>query len=232
MAQTEREQAGAAAELSGCVARWLGAAAHSVALPVAEADLDELGPQEAACIAAAVRARQVEFASGRCAARRVLRACGHPVTELLRGADRAPLWPAEVEASLSHAGGLVIAVARPRQSESGGIGVDLETAAGLSAQDASGVLSARERALAEQSEHPEAAALARFSAKEALFKAMHAAGNQGLDFLAVELLGQAGEAWDLQLGADFERRLPTGATVRAWSRRLACGWLSAAEVRA
>ncbi|MCB1389358.1 MAG: 4'-phosphopantetheinyl transferase superfamily protein [Rhodobacteraceae bacterium] len=82
--------------------------------PVGEVSLK---PEERTSMAGARTARQAEFSAGRAAARLAL---GRDVA-IPMGEDRAPVWPAEVAGSISHAGGWALAVVG-----SGLIGADLE----------------------------------------------------------------------------------------------------------
>jgi len=86
-----------------------------VSLPVAEA----------AAVETAAEVRKKSFAAGRTAAREALEQIGFAQAVIPAGADRAPVWPEGAIGSISHAGGLAVAVAG-RRSDLPAIGVDLE----------------------------------------------------------------------------------------------------------
>jgi 4'-phosphopantetheinyl transferase EntD len=120
----------------------------------------ELFPDEAASMARASAARLAEFTAGRLAARRALQAAGVPVAAIPRGTDRAPVWPRGLRGSISHAGGLAVAVvATDGQSP----GLDLEPLCDL------------DPALGAEIRRPDEDGdlLRLFSAKEAVFKALY-----------------------------------------------------------
>jgi 4'-phosphopantetheinyl transferase EntD len=89
---------------------------------IGQAHEARLWPEERAAIARSVPARRAEFAAGRAAARRALAALGEPPIGLAVGADRAPVWPAGIFGSISHAAGVAVAAV----SRTGPVGVDVE----------------------------------------------------------------------------------------------------------
>lgn len=97
--------------------------------PVGAGQNGRLWPEELAGIAGAVPARRAEFAAGRIAARRCLDVLGRKPAGLPIGADRAAVWPQGVFGSISHCGGVAVAVA----SDAGPVGVDIEEDAALDA---------------------------------------------------------------------------------------------------
>ncbi|MBS0123389.1 4'-phosphopantetheinyl transferase family protein [Thetidibacter halocola] len=116
--------------------------------------------QEAAAMARARPPRLAEFTAGRLAARRAMQAAGCPPAAIPQGADRAPIWPRGLRGSISHAGGLAIAVIA---SDGQSPGLDLEP------------LTAIDPALAAEIRRPDEDGdlLRLFSAKEAAFKALY-----------------------------------------------------------
>lgn len=212
---------------------WLGA---SLRVAIARADRGHfaaLPAEERAAVIRAVPARQAEFATARVLARRLLAQLGAPRASLPRQADRAPAWPADIEASITHTEGDCLVVARKRSGL--GVGIDWERASRLSRAHWDGVLTQREQEQLSACAQPESVAMQCFSVKESLFKAMQRCGNAGLDFLAVEVSPSASGSAEcaLHLLDDFSRRLPAGAVVRAWCSALPDGGvISAAEVRA
>lgn len=159
-----------------------------VAVLRAPADPSALHPEEAQCVAHAVRARVEEFASGRLCARVALGELGIVGFALLAAPDRAPLWPTGVVGSIAHTAGHCAAVAGPC-AQFLSLGLDTELLAAvheglwhrLCAPDELGRLAARPAA-----QRARAAALT-FAGKEAFYKAQYPLSRERLDFDAVEL---------------------------------------------
>jgi 4'-phosphopantetheinyl transferase EntD len=147
-----------------------------------------LFPEEAHAVARAVPARVQEFTAGRVAARRAMAALGVAAQPVPMAPDRAPVWPAGIVGSLSHADGFAAAVVA-QSATAASLGLDLEEEAGLEPLLWDAVLIAEERAfLAAQ---PEAARnrLARliFSAKECAYKAQYPLTGALLEFSALQI---------------------------------------------
>lgn len=138
----------------------------------------------------AVPERQAEFSAGRAAARMALREVGHPEQAILKGEDRAPLWPKGVIGSISHSRSACIAAVSPALS---GLGLDLEDEKPLRRDLWPRILSAAETSWVQGQSEPELAALLIFSAKEAVYKAQYRHSLVVFDFdtLEVEVAGQA-----------------------------------------
>lgn len=119
----------------------------------------------------AVPSRRAEFLAGRLCGLLALDAVGAP-PEIGR-AGRAPVWPAGVAGSISHAGGWAVAVASVAHRH---LGVDIQPALAEAeaARLAPVILSASDRATAPQLGLAALVTLA-FCAKEAAFKAIAAA---------------------------------------------------------
>jgi 4'-phosphopantetheinyl transferase EntD len=114
--------------------------------------------------------RRTDFLTGRSALHRALRAAGLAADAVLCDGPR-PLLPEGISASISHSGGVAVAVAGP-SDRFRTLGVDLELT-GLPLEAAHLVLRGPEARLLRGA--PDAAArrlLALFSAKEAAFKAL------------------------------------------------------------
>lgn len=145
---------------------------------IARAEPGLLLGDEASAIRAAVPHRQREFAAGRIAARRAM---GRELAVTM-GADRAPVWPAGIQGSISHADHWAIAlVGRSDQM----LGVDLERDEPLPREVLDTVLTA-----AEQSRlGTEAEIWARviFCAKECAYKAQYARSRQLFGFEVFEI---------------------------------------------
>jgi 4'-phosphopantetheinyl transferase EntD len=159
-------------------------------------DESALHPIERAQMVPASAVRRREFASGRALLRHLL---GEDLA-LPVGPDRRPVLPPGVRASLAHDRTLVVA-ALSRTSHVSSIGVDLESASGLNADDAALVLRDDERQFD--------AALA-FCLKEATYKAWSAAGGRMLDHHDIGL--------SVDAGTFHARVLDTSDVVGAWAR--------------
>ena len=179
MHPTREAGTGTAAELAGRALRplgpllarhglWLGLAV--VGDPVAVA----AGPGELRLAQGMSVTRRRDFLAGRCAARRALAAAGLPGGEILRH-GRRPLLPPGSTGSISHSGGLAVALVADR-ARYRALGCDLELR-GLPLDAAHLVLGADERlwtAGAPDRAACEQRLLAAFSAKEAALKAFTA----------------------------------------------------------
>lgn len=142
---------------------------------------DALLPGESERVAGVAHARARAFSSGRRAAREALAAFGvrgHALTR--RG--RAPEWPAGFVGSLAHSRALAFAVVG-RAERHAGVGADLEPAGRVTRRVAERVLTAGERQAL-----PDAAwRTALFSAKEAVYKAVHPVAGEYLAFTDVNI---------------------------------------------
>ncbi len=157
-------------------------------------------PEEHAHVARAIAKRQHEFLAGRHCAREALAALGVAAQAIQVGPRRAPVWPAGQVGSISHARGLVLAVAA-QQEHCAGLGIDAEHL---------------ERPMRPQLERmicrpgeldalvggPEEAGLRRmlvFSAKEALYKCLAPRTKSFFGFQAACLLDARGGRLELEL---------------------------------
>ncbi|KUJ41368.1 hypothetical protein ACZ90_68230 [Streptomyces albus subsp. albus] len=147
---------------------------HGLALGLARAGERSArpgGPAERGLAAAMPPPRRRDFLAGRCAARRALAAAALPVAQI-PCAGRRPRLPAGCVGSISHSGGLAVALAAPGR-RFGALGCDLELR-GLPSAAAHLVLNAAEQAWMRGAASPARAEhrlLAAFSAKEAAYKA-------------------------------------------------------------
>ncbi|MEU8520062.1 4'-phosphopantetheinyl transferase superfamily protein [Streptomyces sp. NBC_01216] len=136
-----------------------------------ESEAEPAGPFEDAQARAMPAPRRGDFLAGRCAARRALTEADLPAGEILR-AGRKPVFPAGSVGSISHDGGLAVALAA-RAERYAALGCDLELR-GLPLAAAHLVLTPEERAWT-VSAPDEARAwwrlLQAFCAKEAAYKA-------------------------------------------------------------
>jgi len=101
-------------------------------LPAGVVSVEESGPHrgsllpaEADVITAATPKRRQEFAAGRTCARAALTQLGIPVSPLLAGPDREPLWPSGIVGSITHCD-LYAAAAVSWSHDFIGIGIDAE----------------------------------------------------------------------------------------------------------
>ncbi len=144
-------------------------------------------PEEQALIAGAVGRRRREFATGRACAHAALAQLGLPLSPLLNGAHREPLWPAGVVGSLTHCAGYR-AAAVARSAEVLSLGIDAEPDAALpdGLLRSVGLPAERER-LAALPAGPVHWDRLLFSAKEAVYKAWFPLARRGLEFHQAEI---------------------------------------------
>jgi 4'-phosphopantetheinyl transferase EntD len=160
-----------------------------VVVVVADAALarEPLDPAEAALTTRMAEARRREFALGRACARHALAALGvsGPV---LRGDDRAPIWPAGVVGSLTHCDELC-AAAVARVGEIVALGLDAELDAPLSERMGRRICTPAERLHLARlpGREPGVWEKLAFSAKESFYKAWYTLAHTGLGFRDVEL---------------------------------------------
>ena len=134
-------------------------------------DTGALFPEERAAMARAVPTRVAEFTGGRVAARAALARIGLPPVAIPVGDDRAPAWPEGVVGSISHGGGVCVAVVG-RAAAWRGLGVDLEPDAPLPPDLVAEIaVEAELAALAPMGQGHAATRV--FSAKEAAYKAQY-----------------------------------------------------------
>lgn len=154
--------------------------------------VEDLLPQEAACLGDSVPERAAEFAAGRQCARRALAELGITDFALVVGADRRPAWPDSIVGSITHTTGLCAAVVG-RSSQFVGLGVDSEIVGRVTERLAQRICVPAEIAWLESlpaEQRPAAAALV-FAVKEAFYKCQSPLTAQWLNFgdLQVEVEG-------------------------------------------
>jgi 4'-phosphopantetheinyl transferase EntD len=166
-----------------------------VAASAIDADAADLLPEERACVARAVPARQREFATGRARARTLLAELGAPAVALLRDEDRVPRWPAGVVGSISHTRELCVVALAPA-ARVAALGVDVEPDEDLEPELWPRVATEAERAWLLAQPEAERGRLARalFSVKECVYKAAFPALRERWGFqevsVALELAGE------------------------------------------
>ncbi len=142
----------------------------------------------------AVPARLREFRAGRAAARAALAAIGHPAVAIPHGQDRAPIWPDGIIGSISHSAPECLAIVLPADSGGRGVGIDREPVGPLGRDLWPSVLDEVERqAIAAVPDCRQGeAAMARFVAKEAAYKAQYPLTQTLLEFHDLRLSFAAG----------------------------------------
>ena len=146
----------------------------TLAAPIDEHAVAELGAAELALVERAIDKRKREFATGRKLARAALAALDHPDVEILNGPDRAPIWPSGIAGSISHCDR--VAVVAMTRAAHGTVGIDVEHRDELKRELWKTVFLPHEiEALDADFDGPMRGrmALVLFSAKEALYKAQY-----------------------------------------------------------
>ena len=165
----------------------------------------------------AVRKRQMEFLAGRHCARRAIGACApdHAGAPIPIGPGREPVWPAPVVGSITHVRGFASA-AVARRSDASGIGLDVElimTDALALDVLASIATPAELAAIVGATGWSTARALTVvFSAKETIFKCLHAHVGRYFDFLdaSIDELDPASGTFQGHLVVTLTPGLPGG----------------------
>jgi 4'-phosphopantetheinyl transferase EntD len=143
---------------------------------------------ERSVVANAVPKRVAEFAAGRVCARYALAELGHVDFELLRSADRRPLWPDGIAGSITHTD-RYCGAAVGRKSAISSIGIDTEEIARMDDSIFRAISTPEEQSRLEgidPSRRQRAMALV-FSAKEAFYKCYAGAGGEMLGFREIAL---------------------------------------------
>ncbi len=167
----------------------------------------------------AIDARRDELRLGRAAARAALETLGRPPAPILRGPHREPLWPDGIVGSITHADGLAVA-ALAEQHRCAGIGIDLEHRDRFFPELVQHVAFADEREwLASLTDRARAdSAVALFSAKEAIFKAVFPIVGVWFGFEAARLRSVEG-GFEGEVVAGSVPGLPRVAGLEVHSRR-------------
>ncbi|MBU2959494.1 4'-phosphopantetheinyl transferase superfamily protein [Citreicella sp. C3M06] len=168
--------------------------------------------QERAAMRRAVPSRIAEFTGGRVAARAAMAQLGLPPRAIPMQGDRAPHWPSGVVGSISHGGGLCVAVVA-RAGLWRGIGVDIEPDVDMHPDLIPEIASPSE--LETLSLPPERAALRIFSAKESAFKAQYpiTGATFGFDALRADLPNS-------RMVMHHDIGLGQGAEIPVWQQRI------------
>lgn len=141
---------------------------------------------EQSAVARAVPSRQAEFAAGRAAARKAMRALGLPSMAIPAGPNRLPLWPTGISGSISHSAGLALAALRLGLP----LGIDIEPDQGLE-PDLWPIICTPDELATLPIEHRGHYVRQVFSAKEAAYKAQFPLTGAliGFDAMTVRLSG-------------------------------------------
>ncbi|NIZ14246.1 4'-phosphopantetheinyl transferase [Phaeobacter sp. HF9A] len=160
---------------------------------VAIAAEDPLGPlpapfpAEAACLSPkAVDKRKREFAAGRAAAHRAMRALDREPAPVPISETRAPLWPLGLVGSISHCRSCALAAVASHATHAG-VGIDVEPDTLLSRELWSSIASPAEQIWLSRQDNPGQAGKLLFSAKEAAYKAQYALSQRYFGFDGMEL---------------------------------------------
>jgi len=134
----------------------------------------------------AVPKRQAEFLAGRYCAHQACESLGVQTNDLPIGADRAPVWPSALVGSITHTDGIAAALVGPANRYRG-LGLDVEGVISDASIDAlqSLVVVEGELAVLDSFGGERQALTALFSAKEAIYKAIHPTVKRYVDFKEV-----------------------------------------------
>lgn len=148
---------------------------------------DGLASAEREAIEGAAQTRVEQFTAGRVCSRRALARFGvAATTPILRGEDRAPIWPKGFVGSITHTDtwcGAAVA----RQSDMRAIGIDLESATPLKEALWRRVCTPAERERLRELPNSGLMGKILFSAKESVYKCQYTLTMQFLGFHAVEV---------------------------------------------
>jgi 4'-phosphopantetheinyl transferase EntD len=168
--------------------------------------MGDLLPEERVLVADSVASRQVDFATGRLLARRLLRELGLPDRAIVSDADRVPIWPAGIVGSISHTDdACLVAVSDDRSLH--GVGVDVEVDAPRSQRFFERITTPAERGRIGPGIDGTRLATRIFSIKEAVYKACYPTTREFWGFRDVEV------EFDASSGR-FRARVPSSAAGR------------------
>jgi 4'-phosphopantetheinyl transferase EntD len=157
---------------------------------------------EGLAIVRAIERRQREFARGRTCARRALAILGWPDAIVLAADDRSPRWPHGATGSITHCRDYCAAAAG-RAETWASIGIDAEVAQRLEPGVEERIVLPAERARFGRFDPALPWPCVVFSAKEALYKAVHPLTSRWLDFHDVELeIDPVRGAWQARILVD------------------------------
>lgn len=165
----------------------------------------------------AVNKRRAEYLASRVLARSVMAELGVDDFILTNAPDRSPLWPAGIQASLSHSAGVVV-VAATRQPCAVGIDVEQLMSETTAQETATLLMNTQEQQLLRTLPVSfSAAATLLFSLKESVYKALWPQLHQPMDFLDAALVSVdvAQQRATLRLTQHFGERFARGTLLDA-----------------
>ncbi|OIQ30619.1 MAG: phosphopantetheinyl transferase [Alphaproteobacteria bacterium MedPE-SWcel] len=143
--------------------------------------------EEFACLSPnAVEKRRREFAAGRAAAHRAMRALNLTPAPILIGPKRAPVWPNGLVGSITHCRSCALAALAPDHRFLG-LGLDVEEDTPLATDLWPSIASPQEQDWMTRQTDPGQAGKLLFSAKEAAYKAQYARSRKYFGFDGLEL---------------------------------------------
>lgn len=168
-------------------------------------------------MAQATKKRQSEFLAGRYAAKESLKALGITIHNTAIDENRAPIWPEDVVASITHNVGTAICAAAPN-SQVKFLGIDLEQIVDTETihEIKPSIINTQEESLLRSSDLAfDTAFTLVFSAKESLFKALYYYAGRYLDFDAAELsfICTTTNSFGLTLTEDWSPEFQSGTPV-------------------
>lgn len=142
-------------------------------------------------LARAVPKRQAEFLAGRYCAYKASAALNHPLTALAIREDRSPDWPTALIGSITHTTGIA-ACLTGLASHYRGLGVDMEWLVTEQSAEAlrSQIVTDTDKSTLDAMADEKTGLTLLFSAKEAVYKAIHPTVRRYVDFKEVSCLAQ------------------------------------------
>ena len=182
-----------------------------------DADPEDLLAAEAVAVASAVASRVRQFTAGRLCARRALAQLqGTEPQALVAGAERVPLWPADITGSITHTEGLAAAVVACR-AHFQGVGIDVEPRGSVKPHVYPAICREEElkwlRGLDEVRARDAATLL--FCAKEAFYKAQYASVAEWVGFKDVRVVFGEWSASGGCFAIELVRELKIAQRIRA-----------------
>jgi 4'-phosphopantetheinyl transferase EntD len=164
--------------------------------PRALGPLADVLPEEREAVARAVPKRQHEFWATRHLARLALAELGFAPGPILNHPDRSPRWPAGVLGSISHTEGWCGVALTTTDGQLRGLGIDAERINPMSEGVIERVLTTNEQTVVAGHSDVSTQAVLRFSAKEAIYKAIYPQVRHFVGFLEVEVAVHANGAFE------------------------------------
>jgi 4'-phosphopantetheinyl transferase EntD len=203
--------------ISTPVRNRLASLLHQPGIVIQESSLggsdEQLYPEELALVSNCHEKRRREIVASRRCARNALAALGITGFPLLRGPDRAPIWPPTVVGAITHTDGCpngYCGVAVAKKDLTLGIGVDAEPAQPLARELWPQILDEHEQYDAQAASVPGIYAHLVFSAKETTYKLLYPFSGRFLDFsdIHIQVHDQQGIFFADLVGAIHDLRLP------------------------